>query len=173
MKRSRFIKNFVGLGLLSIWGCQTEGSKAGLAALEGNTPGQKDRESINALRKELKAAWLRSETMTLKNVEQMPPDFFTFKYTPEAMSFSEQWRHCVKYTCGQLAGRTGLKNPYKNKKLPVQMPKEDVIKELKNMYSFVRKAIEDLSDEKLLANCKFAGDTIPIWRLFYAYPVKI
>lgn len=48
------------------------------------------------------------------------------------------------------------------------MPKEDIIKELKKMYAYVRKSIFDVSDEKLLSNCDFAGETIPVWRLFYA-----
>jgi len=120
------------------------------------------------LREELRAAWLRSEKMTLTNVEQMPPEFFTFKYTDEAMTFSEQWRHCVIYTCGQLSAEAGVENPYKDIKLPYQMPKERIIAELKNMYSIVRKAIEELSAEQLLADCAFARDTIPVWRLLYA-----
>ncbi|MEM6633855.1 MAG: DinB family protein [Bacteroidota bacterium] len=168
MKRKGFLKSILGLGLLSTWSCRTEGDKPRAAALARNEGWQEQSESIIALREELTAAWLRSETMTLANVEQMPPDFFTYKYTQEAMSFAEQWRHCVIYTCGQLAGRAGLENPYEQVKLPVQMPKADVIKELKNMYSFVRRSIEELSDEKLMATCDFAGDTIPVWRLFYA-----
>ena len=98
----------------------------------------------------------------------MPPELFTFKYTKEAMTFSEQWRHCVIYTCGQLASRVGIKNPYENVKLPIQMSKLDVVKELENMYGFVRRSIMELSDEKLFSHCEFAGETIPVWRLFYA-----
>ena len=169
MKRNGFLKGALGLGLLSVWGCRTESSKPRTAtALAGNAGWLENLDSVEILRKELQAAWLRSETMTLTNVEQMPPEYFTFKYTEEAMSFAEQWRHCVIYTCGQLAGRAGIKNPYEDVKLPVQMPKTDVVKELKNMYSYVRQSIEALSDEKLLETCDFAGDTIPIWRLFYA-----
>ncbi len=168
MKRTNFLKKILGLGFLSVWGCQPTDTKVKLTAPEGDVKGLEHKDSINLLRQELIAAWLRSETMTLTNVEQMPSEFFTFKYTDEAMTFAEQWRHCVIYTCGQLAGRAGINNPYENVKLPVQMPKEDVIRELKNMYTFIRTSIEELSDTKLLTNCDFAGDTIPIWRLFYA-----
>lgn len=45
------------------------------------------------------------------------------------------------------------------------MPKDKIVQELKNMYTFVRQATEELTGEKLLAVCDFAGDTIPIWRL--------
>ncbi|MEM6737269.1 MAG: DinB family protein [Bacteroidota bacterium] len=168
MNRTRFFKNILGLGLLTIGGCKPDKGKENSVSLAGNTSLLEKAEPALALRQELQAAWNRSETMTLTNVEQMPSEFFAFKYTDEAMTFSEQWRHCVIYTCGQLAGRTGVENPYEDINLPVQMPKADVIKELKNMYAFVQKSVEELSDEKLLMDCEFAGDTIPIWRLFYA-----
>ena len=106
------------------------------------------------MNQDLKAAWQRSEKMTLISMEQMPPEYYKFKYTNEAMTFSEQWRHCVIYTCGQLAGRTGITNPYKHIKLPVQMPKEEVIGEIKKMYAFVGQTIEELSREKLFSNTK-------------------
>ncbi|MEM8896967.1 MAG: DinB family protein [Bacteroidota bacterium] len=166
MKRTQFFKNILSLGLFSIVGCQTD-PKLETVALAGDV-GSLEENSVKKLREELKAAWLRSETMTLTNVEQMPAESFLFKYTEEAMTFAEQWRHCVMYTCGQLAGRADIPNPYENVKLPVQMPKADVIKELKNMYAFVRQTIESLPEETLLADCDFAGDTIPIWRLIYA-----
>ena len=168
MERSHFIKGIFGFGLLStLWSCQTDSDEAKLAAIGGAAKSSEKKSSTKALRQELKEAWLRSETMTMANVEQMPPEFFTFKYTDEAMTFSEQWRHCVIYTCGQLAGNIGLENPYAGVKLPVQMPKEDVIKELKNMYSFIRQSIEEISDEILMGDGDFAGVSIPIWRLFY------
>lgn len=154
MKRSKFLKKVGGLGLVPVFGLHA-----------CNEPEQ---DSADQLKEELNAAWIRSEKMTLTNMEQMPPEIYTFKYTEEAMTFTEQWRHCVKFTCSQLAGCTSLENPYKEVKLPVQMPKEDIIKEVKNMYAFVRKSIQDLSAEQLQASCDFAGDVIPVWRLFYA-----
>ena len=154
MKRSIFLKKAGLFGLLPA---------LGIKALDSV-----EKRNGNDLKQELLSAWLRSEKLTVANMEQMPPDFFTFKYTPEAMSFSEQWRHCVVYTCGQLTSRTNLTNPYEGVKLPVQMPKEDVIKEIKNMYTFVRESIVKLSTEQLNAKCEFAGDEIPVWRLFYA-----
>nr|WP_299388556.1 DinB family protein [Allomuricauda sp.] len=168
MKRTLFLKNILGIGLLSAVGCRLDGGNSKSEHTLTDIKSASDQESVKELRKDLISAWHRSETMTMTNVEQMPPDYFTFKYTDEAMTFSEQWRHCIMYTCGQLAARSGLVNPYENVKLPVQMTKEHVVKELKNMYAFVRKSIEELSDEMLLSDCEFAGDTIPVWRLFYA-----
>ena len=154
MKRSKFIKE-VGLwGLLPALGLKSLNSAEKLNGRD--------------LKQELLAAWLRSEKMTLANMEQMPPEFFEFKYTEEAMTFTEQWRHCVVYTCGQLASRAGVKNPYEGIKLPVQMPKKEIIGEIKKMYTFVRESIVGLSNDKLLSTCEFAGEEMPIWRLFYA-----
>ncbi len=36
------------------------------------------------------------------------------------------------------------------------------------MYAFIRQSIQNLSKDELLLDCDFAGDTIPVWRLFYA-----
>ncbi|MEM6643725.1 MAG: DinB family protein [Bacteroidota bacterium] len=154
MKRSKFIKKVGFLGLIPAFGVQACDSS--------------DNKEKGQLKDELLAAWERSEKLTLINIEQMPPEFFKFKYTDEAMTFSEQWRHCVIYTCGQLASRAGLTNPYKDVKLPVQLPKEDVIWEIKKMYAFVRASIKELSVEKLHSMTDFAGEDIPLWRLFYA-----
>ncbi|MEM6845500.1 MAG: DinB family protein [Bacteroidota bacterium] len=154
MKRATFLKKLGSAGIITLGGVHT--AKAAVNP------------AFDQQRAALIAAWQRSEEMTLTNVEQMPPESFTFRYTKDAMTFSEQWRHCIVYTCGQLASRAGLKNPYQDVKLPVQMPKEDIIKELKNMYAFVQQSIQDLSVEQLCAECNFAGDTIPVWQLFYA-----
>ncbi|NKI32186.1 DinB family protein [Croceivirga thetidis] len=168
MKRTHFLKNLTGLGLLSAIGCRLTNENTEEVSGQEKSNFSKTERAIDQLREELLAAWYQSEKMTLTNVEQMPEAYFTFKYTEEAMTFSEQWRHCVIYTCGQLAGRAEIKNPYENVKLPVQMPKKDIIKELKNMYNHVRKSISELPEEKLNADCEFAGETIPVWRLFYA-----
>ncbi|RNC90353.1 MAG: DinB family protein [Allomuricauda sp.] len=168
MKRTRFVQNLLGIGLLSVVGCRMGDDKKETSSNLVHTDTNKTKEIADGLRRELIEAWHQSEKMTMINVQQMPTEYFTYKYTEEAMTFSEQWRHCVIYTCGQLAGRAGIKNPYENIKLPVQMPKEDVITELKNMYAHVRKSIKELSDEKLFSDCDFAGATIPVWRLFYA-----
>ena len=168
MNRTGFLKNILGFGLLSFLGCRIDKSKTKSISNLAIANSKRDKPATDELRKALLAAWNRSEMMTMTTVKQMPPEFFIFKYTDEAMTFSEQWRHCVIYTCGQLAGRAGIKNPYEAIKLPLQMPKEDVIRELENMYASVRQSIKELSEEKLLSDCDFAGVTIPVWRLFYA-----
>jgi hypothetical protein len=128
-------------------------------------------EKADALRVELRAAWKRSEDFTRQIVEQMPPEYFQFKYTDDAMTFAEQWRHCCIYTCGQLASNLDLNdNPYSNplNKPRVDLSKAETLSELDKMYRYVDSTIVRLPAEKLLAEVDFAKDRIPAWRLFYA-----
>ena len=168
MRRTRFVTNLLGLTTLPFWACRGENNRETQLSKGSNGIDVVNENTGIKIKEELHEAWVKSEEMTLKNVEQMPSNFFAFKYTEEAMSFAEQWRHCIIYTCGQLSGRAGIHNPYENIKLPIQMSKESVIGELKKMYSHVKSSIQDMSTEKLLSECEFAGGEIPVWRLFYA-----
>ena len=128
-------------------------------------------DKVSAKRQELLEKWKASQKFTLKIVNQMPDEYFSFKYTPEAMSFAEQWRHCAIFTCNQLAGRFELKdNPYedKSKRPPVEMDKEAVVIELNKMYEYVYQAIKNIPEKALYEPIDFTGDTIPSWRLIYA-----
>lgn len=120
------------------------------------------------VRRELLEAWIMSEKMTLITAGQMPADDFGFKYTPEAMTYAEQWKHCCTFTAGQVAGHLGVENPYKTRKLPKDMTKREVLDELKTMYAFVRQTIETVPDAKLFEKDDYVGDKIPNWRLLYA-----
>lgn len=128
-------------------------------------------DKVSTKRQELLEAWKASQKFTLKIVNQMPDEYFKFQYTPEAMTFAEQWRHCAIFTCNQLAGRFNLEeNPYedKSKRPPVELNKEEVITELNRMYDYVFKVIENLPEKELYEPIDFAGDTITGWRLIYA-----
>ena len=121
---------------------------------------------MDNLKTDLIKAWNRSEKMTMTTVNQMPEDLFFFKYTEEAMTFSEQWRHCVLYTCSQLKGRIGITNPFENKKLAVQMPKNEIVTNLQLMYNHVRESIKNSTLQQLTSSCEFAGDSLPVWQFF-------
>ena len=124
-------------------------------------------DQVQQLRNELIEAFQKSETYTLAIVEQMPDELFSYKYTPEAMSYAEQFRHCVVYTLGQIAGRLKIANPYENAKPKVDLNKEETMAETKKLYAFLYKTIQDLPNEKFYEKVNFQGE-IPIWRLFYA-----
>jgi uncharacterized damage-inducible protein DinB len=130
---------------------------------KNNTPTDQEKQ----LRNELIEAFQKSETYTLAIIEQMPDDLFGFKYTPEAMSYAEQFRHCAVYTLGQIAGRLKLQNPYENAKPKVDLNKEETIAETKKLYAFLYKTIQELPDERFYEKVDFQG-SIPVWRLFYA-----
>lgn len=152
MKRDNFLKA-LGTGLLPL---------SGLAA-PTKAPSEAQR-----IRLELADAWRMSEKTTLGTIGQMPADLFDFKYTPEAMTFAEQWRHCCLFTVMQLSGRLGVPNPYEKQKLPKVMTKEQVLDEVKKLYSHVQDVIQTVSDDKLFAGTEFGEGKVPGWRLLYA-----
>ena len=120
------------------------------------------------IRRELLDAWTMSEKMTLTTANQMPAASYAFRYTPEAMTFAEQWKHCCTFTTAQIAGHLLVEDPYKSRPFPPTMTKPEVIAELKQLYAFVRKTIESQPDDTLLATDEYVGDPIPNWRLLYA-----
>ncbi len=124
-------------------------------------------DQVQQLRAELADAWSKSEKYSLDIIEQMPDEFFGFEYTTEAMTYAEQWRHCAVFTFMQLAGRLKIENPYEKAKPKVDLNKAETTAEVKKMYAFVQKAIQEIPAEKLYEKVDFSGE-MPIWRLFYA-----
>lgn len=120
------------------------------------------------LRQELIDAFDMSEKYSLKICDQMPAEFYQFKATDSVMTFAEQWRHCVIFSINQIAGRTGVVNPLKERKLPKVMNKEQVVSEVKAMYAFIRKTVRELPETKLYEKTGFTNGEIPMWRLIYA-----
>lgn len=120
------------------------------------------------LRQELIDAFDMSEKYSLKICDQMPAEFYQFKATDSVMTFAEQWRHCVIFSINQIAGRTGVVNPLKERKLPKVMNKEQVVSEVKAMYAFIRKTVQELPEAKLYEKTGFTNGEIPMWRLIYA-----
>lgn len=121
------------------------------------------------VRRELLEAWARSETLTLITATQMPAESYDFKYTPEAMTFAEQWRHCCQFTTTLLAARLGIADPYKNgRELSKAVTKQQVVEEIKALYGFMRQTITTISDAKLFEQAEFVGGRIPNWRYLYA-----
>ena len=155
MNRLTFLKNVLGTSLLPAI------ALARPAATDLETDAQR-------LRRELLEAWAMSEKITLITAGQMPADSFDFRYTPEAMSFADQWKHCCQFTVSQLTGRLGMANPYEARQLPTVMTKPQVLAELQAMYAFVRQTITAVPDAKLQEQDDYLGDRIPNWRLLYA-----
>lgn len=151
MKRNAFLKKAAGIAILP-----------GVGQLTTASP------DVDRIRKELLDAWLASEKVTLLTAGQMPEEMYSFRYTPEAMTFAEQWRHCCQFTVGQMQADFGMPNLYADQKLPKVMTKQQVLAELTRMYAFVRQTIESVPAEKLLADVDFGENKIPGWRLLCA-----
>ncbi len=160
MNRFSFLRNLLGATLLPT------------VALARTTPIAAPVDNLHTeasrLRHELLDAWAASERMTLTTAGQMPANGFGFQYTPEAMTFDQQWRHCCVFTTAQIAARFPVTDPYVARILPSNLTKEQALAELKVMYAFVRQAITTAPDERLLADDDYVGDTMPNWRFLYA-----
>lgn len=155
MNRITFLKTLLGTGLVPA------------VVLAGPTTDNLEIEA-QRIRLELLDAWSMSEKMTILTAGQMPADSFDFKYTPEAMTFADQWRHCCLFTVSQLSGRLGVANPYQTRQLPPVMTREQVMDELRMMYAFVQKTIQEVPTAKLLEKDDYMGSSIPNWRLIHS-----
>ncbi len=155
MNRLTFIKNILSTALLP----------ATVVARPATTDLITEAQRV---RRELLDAWMMSEKMTLITAGQMPADSYAYKYTPDAMTYAEQWRHCCMFTTSMVAGRLGVVNLYETRELPKVMTKLKVLDELKTMYAFVRQTIETVPDARLLETDDYMGGKIPNWRLLYA-----
>lgn len=154
MNRLTFLRKLLGTSLLP------EASFAG--SIDLATEAQR-------VRRELLEAWAVSEKMTLITASQMPADGFEFKYTPEAMTFAEQWRHCCEFTTTLLSDRLKIANPYKTgRDLSKAVTKQQVLDEVKALYAFMRQTITTIPDAKLFEQEDFIGGKIPNWRYLYA-----
>lgn len=151
MKRKSFLKRLGTLGIFSFAAQDTFANKL-----------------QNDLQAEVVNAWKKSKEMTMTTIGQMPEDFFAFKYTPEAMSFAEQFRHCAVFTYGQMSGRLGAKNPFENAKPAVQLSKAETIALTEQLYDTVIGWASDMDAQKMLEQTDFSGEQMPVWRLFYA-----
>jgi hypothetical protein len=130
-----------------------------------------DSDKTDLRKQELMEAWHASKSYTMEIVDQMPDEYFAFKYTPEAMTFAEQWRHCCIFTCSQIASKFNLDDsPYEDlmKRPPVEMGKEAVKHELEKTYNYVFKVIKNLPEKALFTPVDFASDALPGWRFIYA-----
>jgi len=97
MNRPSFLQKMVDLGLLVFTGCQTDPKdKTQLLASGSGASSIEDKKDLISYFHEGRAYVQHDcglRTLTMANIEQMPAEHFTFKYTPETMSFGEQWRH--------------------------------------------------------------------------------
>ncbi|MCY7359492.1 MAG: DinB family protein [Rudanella sp.] len=156
MNRLRFLKNLLSTSLLPA------------VALARPTTTDLELEA-QRVRRELLEAWAVSERITLITAGQMPAELYDFKYTPQAMTFADQWRHCCQFTTTLLAERLGIDDPYKNgRDLSKAVTKQQVLDEVKALYAFMRQTITTIPDAKLFEQADFVGGKIPNWRYLYA-----
>lgn len=97
--------------------------------------------------KEFKPTWERAREYSVKFAEAMPEENYTFKPTPEIMSFGEQVVHTAGAAFWFTSKITGEENPGKGFKAEGKT-KAEIIDYLKKSFDFVQKALANLSDEE-------------------------
>ncbi|MFD2521710.1 DinB family protein [Emticicia soli] len=132
----------------------------------------KDKKDLLGFKEEFSVAWKSSLDYTLKIFNQMPEDKFEYKYTPESFTYRTQFVHCITFTTAQICGRLNLPNPYDEKEKQngywKNLSKAQLETELKDFYAWVEKTVLETKPDKLAQLEGYAGDKIPVWRLFYA-----
>ncbi|MBC8110246.1 MAG: DinB family protein [Verrucomicrobia bacterium] len=129
-----------------------------------------EKKDLKIFKEEFFSAWQRSEIYTLTVFNQMPEEYFDFRYTPEAFSFRTQFVHCITFTAAQLSGRFAVKNPYEEKKKEYwsKLSKKEIEAEISGFYAWVKAFVSEAKSDWLTAKEDFAGGKIPKWRFLYA-----
>jgi uncharacterized damage-inducible protein DinB len=94
--------------------------------------------------------WKISKQFTLDVANAMPAEFYSFKPTPEEMSFGEQMNHIAVSNVFRFNQITGLKTPFEidfKKQLPTD--KASVMKMLEQSFDYVLAALPQLTSEQL------------------------
>lgn len=104
----------------------------------------------------LLAAWMRASQNMPAAADLMPPDKFSFKPTPEQMSFGEIIAHEAESNetlCGAMAG--GAQKPSESA-AGATAPKADLVARLRKSFETCRGVVAGLKDNTL-------GDSVPFF----------
>jgi len=98
-----------------------------------------------AFSKEFMPTLQRAKTYSIEMAELMPENHYSFKPTPEIMSFAEQTVHTASAMFWFASKVKGEPNPGKDFKVEGKT-KADIIKFLKDAFDYAEKVLVDLSD---------------------------
>jgi uncharacterized damage-inducible protein DinB len=101
--------------------------------------------------------WQRAKEYSLKVAELMPENKYTFKATPEVMSFAELSMHSVSSAFFFSSKVIGEESPVKRPKAEGKS-KAEIIDMLKKAFAYGEKAIANLSDEEAHKKIHVFGD---------------
>lgn len=109
--------------------------------------------------KEFQPTWQRAKAYSLEFANAMPEENYTFKPTPEIMSFGEQVVHTAGAAFWFASKITGEPNPGKGFKAEGKS-KAEIIEYLKKAFDFVEKALTNLSDEEATKKIPLFGKLV-------------
>jgi uncharacterized damage-inducible protein DinB len=98
-----------------------------------------------------------AKAYSVEMAELMPEEHYSFKPTPEIMSFGEQVAHTAGVTYWMISKLKGSANPGRGFKAKGKS-KAEIIKFLKESYDYMHKALSGLSDEEASKKIHLWGD---------------
>ena len=125
---------------------------AGVALAQSNSsdPAQ------NPISSSLKNTQQRYERNLVGSAESMPADKYSFKPTPQQMSFGQLMLHVAgsnEFMCATISGQ---KAPQREKLTPTS-PKDKLVERLKQSFDYCTAALANVDDSKLGESVPFFG----------------
>lgn len=109
-----------------------------------------------AFAKDFLKIWQDAKAYSVEMAELMPEEHYSFKPTPEIMSFGEQVAHTAGATYWFISKITGKENPAKEFKAEGKS-KAQIIKFLKDSFDFAEKVLAGLTDKE-------AEEEVHMWK---------
>lgn len=114
-------------------------------------------ETAGAFAKDFLKTLQDAKAYSVEMAELMPEEHYTFKPTPEIMSFGEQVAHTASATYWFLSKLTGKENPGKDFKAEGKS-RAEIIKYLKDSFDFAEKVLAGLTDAQASEKVHMWGD---------------
>ena len=128
-------------------------------------------DSNKTLVNELLKHWQSSKDLSLAVAQAMPDDAYSFKASPEEMSFGAQMNHIALANANYCAGAIGTANPLAKMPKPGSSPTEDAkpaaMKNLTTSYDYCIDGLREMTDADLQKTVSTRMGSISKFELFW------
>jgi uncharacterized damage-inducible protein DinB len=90
--------------------------------------------------------WTKGKRLAVEVAEAMPAEDYSFRATPQEMTFGEQMTHMTGANYGYCAFIADAKPPYEE---PKGAKKETIVKDLADSFDYCEKIFDGITDAKL------------------------
>lgn len=117
--------------------------------------------------KEFHPLWQRAEAYLIAVAEAMPEEDYTFKATPENLSFAAQMMHIVQNVSWLNSTYIARENNPFMDVSPEGKSKQEIIQMLKEVFAYVTTTLEHFPDQQLKDPVRFGGEDVNKERILY------